>query len=303
MPRQYAPDLRPATTDVAGFHRIVVAVGSGPEHPAIDLALTLAAPDAVLMLARVHAPDAGRGQSAREHADLAGVTEAMSVLRSARATLDRPCELVAEPAATPVVGLHRIVEDEQADLLVLGPHRDLAGVHQVLPAVLRGAPCAVAVVGRASLVTRESLGTVAFAHAPTATGREGARIAGSLAASRGAELHGIHVVPVEPTRWTGRAGEALHSLQRATGTLAEQAEDDIRALHPQAIAHVAEGDQIEGLVAYARGVDLLVVGARGAGPMRRLITGSTTEALSTRCPSALLITPPPAADPASPAAV
>ncbi|MBO9533624.1 MAG: universal stress protein [Solirubrobacteraceae bacterium] len=280
-----------------GFQRIVVAVGSGVEQPAIDLALALGAPDAVIVLARVHAPEPDGSLSAHQNADLAGLAEALSVLRTAKAAVGRPCELVAE-AAAPVVGLHRIAEDERADLLVIGPHRELSGVHAVLPAVLHGAPCAVAIVGHGASPAPRTLGRVAFAYAPTAASREGAAVASALAAQHGAELHGVHVVPAVASLWAGRVGGTLHALQRATGTLAKQATEELRHEVPEAIPHVLEGDPVDDLSRFADDVDLLVVGARGAGPLRRLATGSVTEALSTRCPSALLITRPSSVEPA-----
>lgn len=285
-----------------GYHRIVVAVGSDGGRPAIDLARALAAPGAVLVLARVHHPEHRGELTAREDGGLDDTSTALHILRTARETLTEECEIVTQPAPTVVTGLHRIAEEERADLLVVGPHERFAGRHAALPAVLRGAPCPVAIAaaapeGAAIGDAAPELQTIGFAFENTQSGRHAAYVAAKLARSHHAELHGVNVVPVSPGAWSGPITAGLHTLQRLEGTLADVARESIEAVAPGAHAHVFEGGPVEQLAKFAGAVDLLVVGTRSAGPLRRLATGSTAEALSLCCPSALLVTAGDDADP------
>lgn len=282
-----------------GYHRIVVAVGSDGGRAAIELARALAAPEAVIVLARVHRPARHGELTARQDGDLDDTAAALRTLRTAREALGEDCEIVTQPASTVVVGLHRIAEEERADLLVVGAHRALAGVHAALPAILMNAPCPVAIAPRpvASDAEPFALRRIGFAFENTQPGRHAAYVAAKLARTRRAELHGVHVVSVTPGAWSAPISAGLHTLQRLEGTLADVARASIEAVAPPARAHVLEGDPAEQLARFAGTIDLLVVGTRSSGPLCRLATGSTAEALSVRCPSALLLTAGDDADP------
>lgn len=283
----------------SGYHRIVVAVGSDGGRTTIELARALAAPDAVFVLARVHHPEHRGELSAHEDAGLDDISAAIEVLRTAREAAGQDCEIVTEPAPSVVVGLHRIAEEERADLLVVGRHRALAGVHAALPAVLRNAPCPVAVAPTPKATHGEAfeLRKVGFAFENTPPGRHAADVAATLARSRRAELHGVNVVAVTPSVWSGPIVAGIRTLQRLEGTLADVARASIAAAAPSAQTHVLEGDPVDQLATFASTVDLLVLGTRSAGPLRRLATGSTAEALSVCSPCALLVTAGDDADP------
>ncbi len=277
----------------AGFKRIVVAVGSDGGVAAISLAKSLAAPDAVVILVRVHHEAHRIDPTAAENARARDTADALRLLRIGRVALDQECEIVVEDGADLVEALHRVAERETADLLVVGAHRGLEDVQSALPEVLHAAPCSVAVAGQRP---RDpfAIEQVGVAFCTTPTGVSASRVAGQLAERHRAQLHAMHVVPVDANPWMGPAAATVHTLQRMDGTLAEAAREGISELHPGAEAHVVEGDPAQELTAFAERVDLLAVGARSTGRLHRLVLGSVGDQLSTQSPCALLVVAGPA---------
>lgn len=285
---QHASSAPPRT----GFHRIVVAVGSDGGVAAVDLAKALAAPDAVMVLVRVHHEDHRPGITAGQR-DASATADALRLLRVGRAALDQPCEIVVEDGADLAEALHGVAEREQADLIVAGAHRGLAEARSTLPRLLHGAPCAVAVAGQRP-PDPFALGRVGIAFCTTPTGLRAAQVAGQLAERHGAELHAMHVVPVDANPWMGPAAATVHTLQRLEGVLADDARRAIGQLDPAAEPHVVEGDPAEQLARFAEQVELLVLGARSMGRLHRLVLGSVADTLSVSSVCALLVVPDPA---------
>ncbi|MBJ7471391.1 MAG: universal stress protein [Solirubrobacteraceae bacterium] len=281
----------------AAFGRVVVAVGTDGGVAAIDLALALAAPDAVFVLVRIHHAQHRAGAVAQDNARARDTAEALRLLKVGRAALDRPCEIVVEDDTNLIEGLHRVASREDADLLVVGAHRDLDDAASALPGVLHGAPCAVAVVGQRPAADAFRIEKVGVAFCATPVGTHAAHVAAAAAARHDAELHAMHVVPVEVSPWMGPAASALHELQRLDGSLAEAARADISELRPPATAHVVEGHPIQALTDFGATLDLLTIGSRAAGPLRRLLLGSTADALCTVSPCALLVVAGPDTEP------
>lgn len=281
-----SPPTDPPTT---GFHRVVVAIGGDGGVAAVQLAQQLAAPGAAIVLARVHHPRSRIDHTAATNAAVRDRAHAMHVLRIARTALGTECEIVAEDATHLVEGLHRIAEREAADLLVLGPHRGVTDGQSALPGVLRDAPCAVAVAGQHPLSEPLIIDQVGTAFCSTPIGAHAAQTAAALAGRHHADLHAMHVIPVAASPWMGPAAAAIHTLLRVDGSLATEARDAIAQLEPPATAHVVEGDPRSALLAFAKTVDLLTIGSRAHGSLRRLILGSLTEELSVACPCALLV--------------
>jgi nucleotide-binding universal stress UspA family protein len=222
--------------------------------------------------------------------------------RDARAAVEADLEQAVLKADVRVVGdssparaLHRVAERESADVIVVGSTRRgragrvFAGDDAV--ATFHGSPCAVAVAPH-GLAPRgwtkvERIG-VGFDGGPEA----GQAFALGLALARdcGAALH-VRSVVVTPVAfadftaydddWTERA------LAAAKADLATLLADVDHPVQSDATA----GLPADELIGLSEHVDLLVLGSRAWGPVRRIVLGSTATTLSreSRCP--LLVLP------------
>jgi nucleotide-binding universal stress UspA family protein len=185
------------------------------------------------------------------------------------------------------------------DLLVVGScSRGFVGrvlVGNDTRAALAGSPCAVAVAPLGYLHDMGRLSTIGVGFDGSPESRQALGLATELAARHGASLRLLSVVQIPGTPWaTGAAvawGSALEDLlgdaQRAIDELASRAPAGSPPLRGESVVGVPG----EELAEFGERVDLLVVGSRGYGPVRRLMVGSTSEHLAShaRCP--LLVLP------------
>jgi len=156
------------------------------------------------------------------------------------------------PDTSPARALHEICEEDAGRLLVLGS----AGT--VAVSALHHAPCPVLIARRPLPWT-----TVGVGFDGSAESLHAREVAATLAQATGARLVALTVV---------RDGEAPH---------------DAGAPGVEALA----GRPAEALTARAASLDLLVVGSRGWGPVRRLLLGSTSEQVVREAPSSVLVVP------------
>lgn len=87
----------------------------------------------------------------------------------------------------------------------------------------------------------------------------------------------------------------------AGGSANDVMKADLRARHDEALAEAAKSIQVEGrfregaadevLLRESEGIDLLVAGSRGYGPIGAVLLGSTTAALAKKAGCPLLVTP------------
>ena len=198
-------------------------------------------------------------------------------------------------------GLHELAEAERADLIVLGSShhgtvgRVLAG--SIAGRLIEGASCAVAVAPRgfaARVTTLDRIG-VAFDGSPES--KVALHHAAELAVASGARLRLIAVVDplVYPAFVNFPAGDTYVQVIRARREMMEQAVDEaVAGLPPgvQAATRVVEGEPVEAICkAVEFGVDLLAVGSRGWGPVRRVLLGSASTRLLRVAPCPVLVTP------------
>ena len=143
--------------------------------------------------------------------------------------------------------------------------------------------------------------TIGAAFAPTPEGREALRLAAVLVRAGSARLRAITVL--DPKRAAEQSGGAagLHGdVDPAEGPAARhrlEEEAELRA----AVDSLGEdidseldilfNDPVDGLLAAARHVDLLVMGSRGRGPLRAAILGSVSHSVARRAPCPVLILP------------
>jgi nucleotide-binding universal stress UspA family protein len=185
---------------------------------------------------------------------------------------------------SPARALHLVAEDEGADLLVVGStHRGEIGrvlVGGVTAGVLHHAPCAVAVapVGYADGGGLASIG-VGFDGGDEA--RHALRLAGELARAADAHVRILLVVasPIEATSAASFEPEWIEQAQHEGGAELDEAIRTLQGLGVQASGEVEVGSPVGRLAALASAVDLVVVGSRGWGPVRRLLVGSTSDQL------------------------
>jgi nucleotide-binding universal stress UspA family protein len=182
--------------------------------------------------------------------------------------------------------LAALAEEEDADLIVVGSHRRPGDyrAHNVLGLrLLRDAPCGVAIAPAEDELEIRRIG-VAY------DGSAEAELALEAAYELAARLHAavslyLAVLP-DPSPGLGPA--LAH--REANALLDAAAERAPAGVNPETV--VLSGYASAALASRAGGiVDLLVVGSRRQGPLRRALVGSTSRALAVEVPCSVLVTP------------
>jgi nucleotide-binding universal stress UspA family protein len=205
------------------------------------------------------------------------------------------------PDTSPARALHHAADDADAALIVLGAaHR--TGIGRVVPgttadAVLHAAPCAVAIApaGYAEAASHEPFGVVAAAVDGGDETERVARVAAAIARRAQGRLRLINVV-----EWPYRDGP-LYAGGGGAGALRElmgEGADDVLERAAAAAGsgipverRPAEGHVAEALAHQSDGADLLVMGSRGYGPLRRIVLGSATSRILAAAAIPVLIVP------------
>ncbi|MFP5364334.1 MAG: universal stress protein [Thermoleophilia bacterium] len=192
--------------------------------------------------------------------------------------------------------LHALARGDKAALLAVGAtHR--GGLGRLVPGsigerLLHGSPCAVLVVPPADRALR--IETIAVAYDGRGEARRALRIAAALAGRTGASLRLIGAVDPWPADI-----ERPHGIDELNESFGEHVEKALaRAAAPlrrrglivetQSV-HAAAGP---GLVQSCReGVDLLVTGSRGYGPLRTVLLGGASRHIVDHAPCPVLVIP------------
>lgn len=191
------------------------------------------------------------------------------------------CEAPAD--ASPSEVLHGRAEELGAQLIVLGATHQGAGLRRIVgstpQAVIEGAPCPVAVApeGFAHQHARE-LRQIGVGHDGAPESRRALAFAAALARSTGARLRLVHAVDLTFAIAPPMDAAAYTEMERATREGARASLDEALAQlgDLRAEGAVREGDARQVLVEDSAGEDLLVVGSRGRGPIRRVLLGSVS---------------------------
>jgi nucleotide-binding universal stress UspA family protein len=186
---------------------------------------------------------------------------------------------------SPARALHHAAEEEEADLLVVGStHRGQVGrvlVGGVTAGVLHHAPCPVAVapLGYAEHATQPK--TIAVGYDGGIEARHALHLAGALAKACDAQVRILSAVttPILATSPAAYEADWLSEAQQGSRVEVDLAQQTIEHMGVQSSGDVVLGLAVDELVELSHEVDLIVVGSRGWGPVRRLLLGSTSERL------------------------
>ena len=201
--------------------------------------------------------------------------------------------VLADPS--PARALHRVAEEEHADLIVVGSThhgragRVLAGDHAA--GTVHASPCAVAVAPRGfagrewRAVTRIGVG---FDGRPE--GRQALALAVGLARECDAEIKVVSVIG-SPVSEADAGAYHPDWLEQARAAAEHDLETALRELDADADTRVFAGTAVDALTDFSAHVDLLVVGSRGWGPVRRVIAGSTAAHLMREAHGPVLVLP------------
>jgi nucleotide-binding universal stress UspA family protein len=263
------------------FKNVLVGVDGRPSgRDAIALASRLTDPDGKLTLAHVH-----RGELAEESND---VRKLLEQERSAAAV---EAEVLGVVSAAPGRGLHQQAEDQGADLIVVGSCAHGAFGRAMLGdntrAALNGAPCAIGVAARGYDEHPKPFADIGVGYDGSPESRAALASARELALATHATVHALEVVSIPTVAYTGlmppAIGESIDvMLREANGRLRKLPGVDGQAVY---------GLVGEELAAFGDQLDILLVGSRGYGPVRRLVLGSTSDYLERHARCSLLVLP------------
>jgi len=208
-------------------------------------------------------------------------------------------EAAAVGSSSPAHGLHELAEREHADLIVVGSaHRGKLGrlmAGSTGRSLLNGAACAVAVApsgfaGR----TDAKLETIGVAYDGRAESEVALTGAVDLAQSVGARLALITLV-YPPDRMFAPAPLANYDVDKLLESLTEKME----AAQERAVARIPVGLDCERRVygdptialVDVENIDLMLMGSRNYGPLKRVLVGSLAQSLITEGPWPIIVFP------------
>jgi len=284
------------------FRNVFIGVDGRPAgRDAVALAKMLGATGARFTLVHVYGGALMPGRPASVAFDAGARADSERLLEAERETAAIDAELISVCAPSVGRGLHTLAETRAADLLVLGSHsRGLAGrvlVGDDTRASLNGASCAVAIAprGYVAVVPAAGFGTVGVGYDFSAESQAALAAARELAARDHARISALYVVSLPSWGYMapmpGNWGDIVEKDRKAAAERVSSLEGvDATAVY---------GLPGEELAAFGHRVDLLVVGSRNYGPLRRLVLGSTSDGLArhARCPLLVLPRKAPAAEP------
>jgi nucleotide-binding universal stress UspA family protein len=215
-----------------------------------------------------------------------GREQADTLLAEARTLVDEGLKprFLRVPSSSAAHGLHDILEDTEQDtpLVVLGSRRT-RGLRRTYPGstaerLLDGSPVPVAVVPWGYTDTEVApFRKVAAAFIDTPDGHVALQHAARIAGHLGAELEVLSVVP--DTRVIPSLGDVGRFGQDQRRSFQESLDAALSQLPPDVAAtgRLLDGPVVDALADVRPGeADLLVIGSRGYGPVRRVLLGGVS---------------------------
>jgi len=222
--------------------------------------------------------------------------------QDARQELERALEEAALTATVRVLGdtsparaLHRVAEERHADLIVVGStHHSAIGrvfAGDDAAGTIHGSPCPVAVAPR-GLAGEEwpHVARIGVGYDAGPEARQALEFAARLASESDAALV-VRSVVASPINAVDFTAYETDWLDRSKSVAEEQVAHAISDLDLAATGDVAVGVPAEELVELSKDVDLVVLGSRGWGPVRRTMAGSTATAVMRKAHAPVIVLP------------
>lgn len=195
--------------------------------------------------------------------------------------------------------LERLAEEEQADLIVVGSsHRGKLGqtlAGSVGERLLHGSPCAVAIAPRGFGSRQQPpVQRIGLAYDGQEEASAALQEAVKLARAFGAALRLITVSPTREELIPGRIGHSYPGYANVLHGHFEKQLEQGRAAVPRGIeleTVLLDGDPARELAAQGAELDLLVLGSRGYGPLRRVLLGGVAAEVVGMAPCPLIVLP------------
>jgi nucleotide-binding universal stress UspA family protein len=219
-----------------------------------------------------------------------------------------PARTLVVPAASAAGALHGLAERQDAALIVLGStHRGTLG--RILPGsvgerLLAAGPSAVAVAPRGfASRTETALRSLGVAWTDGPESERALAFAAELAERAGSALRLLtvvepvsHLVPAGPSgvgAWSALEGtfeqvEAQETTER--GRILSAVRKSLPA-HLEASSELLRGDPVDRLIESSTELDLLVLGSRGYGPLKRVLLGSVSSPILRRAECPVVVVP------------
>jgi nucleotide-binding universal stress UspA family protein len=204
--------------------------------------------------------------------------------------------------SSPAHGLHRLAEDDRADLIVVGStHHGTLG--RVMPGsvgdrLLHGSPCSVALAPRGFGPTGSAtLDRIGVAVDGSPESKAALLAAYGLASGDSGRVRVITVV-----EWVSTVETVFGGGERGYQSLVDDLRAARRAANEHALAEapsgvtpeavLLEGDDVVSIICeQSRELDLLMIGSRGYGPVRHVLMGGVSSAITHGAHCPVLVVP------------
>lgn len=200
-------------------------------------------------------------------------------------------QLMSVTSSSPGRGLHETAERTGADLIVVGScGRSMLGRAMLgddARAALNGAPCAVATAARGYAESPVPLASIGVGYDGSSESETALAAARAIAARHRSLVRALHVVTLPSYAF---AGVAAPSLGETIELMVGDAQADLDKLS-DVQGRALYGLPGEELASFGEEVDMLVIGSRSYGPIRRLMLGSTSGYLQHHARCSLLVLP------------
>ena len=271
------------------FENVIVGVDGSPNgRDAIALASRLTDRDGRMTLVHVHSGLLRPSVAVTLRPALEDAEASIRLLERERAETGIDAEIASVVAPSAGRGLHEQAERQRADLIVVGStSRGLLGrvfAGDDARAALNGAPCAIAISARLFAAQDRPFERIGVGYDETPESDAALAAAREIAAASGARLHALQAVSLPVYAYNSLV------IGVVTEEMLEDANARLAAL-PDVDGHAVSGYSGEELAVFSATLDLLVVGSRSYGPVRRLVLGSTSHYLERFARCSLLVLP------------